>query len=98
MIVKEILDLYSMGKLSLESAFHMLAEQGCCPALLNDDYGNWAIVFDGTQQVPDKPGEPAKIWTSFLVEKESWKKTIQEAFIYSLQESQDEAIADTGEK
>jgi hypothetical protein len=46
-------------------------------ALVNDDFGHWAVVVNGMQNVPDET--PADIQTTFFVEKHEWKNTIREA-------------------
>lgn len=46
-------------------------------ALVNDDFGHWAVVENGMQNVPDET--PADIQTTFFIEKREWKDTIREA-------------------
>ena len=55
-----------------------LAEQEGA-ALLSDDFGNWTVSYDGMQNIPEKPGEPSDISTSFFVEANAWKPSIREA-------------------
>lgn len=50
-------------------------QYGC--GLINDDFGHWAVSFDGMQNVPKKT--PADIQTTFFVEKKQWKKTVRAA-------------------
>ena len=64
---------------SFEAIFEALASERLCPVLLNDDFGHWAVSFEGYQSIPEHPGEPDDINTSFFVLKEHWKKTINEA-------------------
>lgn len=59
-----------------------LVETGACPALINDDDGHWAVSDDGIQQVPDD--SPSTIYTAFIVEKDMWKDSIEEAVEYYL--------------
>jgi len=55
-------------------------------ALVSDDFGNWAVVFDGIQNVPLEPGQPADISTSFWIEKEQWRPTIRDAIDAAIEE------------
>ena len=52
---------------------HMVGN-GYCPALIYDDNGHWAMVTDGTQNVPMGP-DPQDICTSFWVEAKDWYDT-----------------------
>jgi hypothetical protein len=65
--------------------FTELADEGGCPALINDDNGHWAVTDEGLQSVPDSD-EPEDIHTTFFVEKGKWKDTIEEAVKYYLEE------------
>lgn len=65
--------------------FTDLAKEGGCPALLNDDNGHWAVSDTGFQQVVFGD-EPEDITTSFFIEKEMWKNTIEEAVEHYLKE------------
>jgi len=88
MTIREVLDRYWEGEINLEAAFTLLAEEGFCPALINDDYGLWAVELgSGYQQVPNIPGEPSTITTTFFIEKEYWQKTITDAFVYALRQA-----------
>lgn len=58
--------------------FEQRANEGACPALLNDDNGHWAVAFDGHQNVPMEDG-PVDIETAFYVEAAKWKPTVREA-------------------
>ena len=51
-------------------------------ALVNDDFGHWAIASMGMQDIPENP--PDDLWTSFCVEKHAWKLTIREAIDYAI--------------
>jgi hypothetical protein len=55
-----------------------LASLGCCPNLLNDDDGRWAVVDDGYQTI-NLNDEASDVKTSFFVEKEKWEDTIYKA-------------------
>ena len=46
-------------------------------ALVSDDFGHWAVVGSGFQNVPRKA--PADISTTFFIEKNEWRKTIRQA-------------------
>ena len=48
-------------------------------ALINDDFGNWAVSGDGEQNIPENPGECSDIYTSFFIEKNKWHKSIRGA-------------------
>lgn len=65
-----------MGKRTDTERLDWLAKQGGA-ALVNDDFGHWAVSFDGMQNVPRKT--PADIQTMFVIEKKQWKKTIRQA-------------------
>jgi hypothetical protein len=79
-----ILRKFQKEEINLEKALESLAKEGLCPAVVNDDFGNWAVSFSGYQNIPEKPGEPSDIQSSFFIEAKEWKKTIREAFIYAL--------------
>ena len=53
-------------------------------ALINDDFGHWAVSSDGFQSVPDKT--PADIETTFFVEKKQWKRNIRKAIDAAMKE------------
>ncbi len=48
-------------------------------ALLSDDFGNWTVSYDGMQNVPENPGTPSDISTSFFIEADAWKPSVREA-------------------
>lgn len=48
-------------------------------AIVSDDFGRWAVTGSGIQTVPDQPGEPSDIQTTFFVEKTVWKTSLREA-------------------
>ena len=54
------------------------ANNGACPALLNDDNGHWAVSFEGLQNCPED-SNPCDINTAFFVETGDWKDSIREA-------------------
>jgi hypothetical protein len=60
-----------------------LAEQGCCPALINDDNGHWAVSFSNIQNVPKGP-EPEDVDTTFFVDAKEWKNSIREAIDFAI--------------
>ncbi len=47
-------------------------------ALINDDYGNWAVSWDGAQRVPEGDG-PGNIQTTFFIEKGTWRANVRAA-------------------
>lgn len=78
---------YRRGKISLEEGFYLLEIIGYCPILVNDDNYHWAVIYDGCQTIPDfDKNEPIDVESSWSIEKHQWKKTIREAFIYSLED------------
>lgn len=85
-----LLDDYKNNKLPLEQLLEGFAKTGLSPGLafglVNDDFGNWALAFDGMQNVPEIPGEPSFIDTHFLIDKHKWHKTIRDAVIHCFDE------------
>lgn len=71
----------------LKQYLNSLPNRGGCPALLNDDFGHWAVVFEGYQSLPKKPGKPDDIDTRFWVRKQQWRKSPREALIYALKDN-----------
>lgn len=57
-------------KIAWEVVEH-LANDGFCPALLNDDSGRWALSFEGIQSV-SFGDEPVDVSTSFFVKSDMW--------------------------
>ena len=55
-----------------------IVNEGSCPALVNDDNGHWALVFDGTQNVVSGD-QPQDVATSFWIETHQWRNTAREA-------------------
>lgn len=51
--------------------------EGC--GLISDDFGNWAVSDSGMQNIPENPGEPSYIATTFFVEADEWHPSIREA-------------------
>lgn len=84
MAIKEILKDYESLEISLEKTLDLLAEEGWCPALLNNDNGHWALVFEGMANVGSVDNEVIAA-TSFVFH-EYWKNTVREAVIFSLNE------------
>lgn len=65
----------------LDECLEQLANDGFCPAILNDDNGHWALVFDGVQTIDTKKSD----WSgSYFVEKKYWKNSVLEAVRYSI--------------
>lgn len=56
-----------------------LQENGDGYALVSDDFGNWAVASNGFQSVPDNPGTPSDIETSFFIEANEWRPSVREA-------------------
>lgn len=81
---EEIKKKVETREINAEQAFESLAEIGCCPNLLNDDHGRWAVAFDGFQNVPNE--EIGDISTSFFIEACRWKDSIYEALVFALNE------------
>ncbi|OKO75187.1 hypothetical protein AC629_34290 [Bradyrhizobium sp. NAS80.1] len=48
---------------------------------ISDDFGRWAVSFNGAQNVPDDTSIANDICTSFFVEAKDWKPTIREAIL-----------------
>ena len=46
-------------------------------SLVSDDGGHWAVTGAGFQNVPES--FPDDLTTTFLIEKDQWKKSIKEA-------------------
>ena len=84
MTIESILVEVRDGSTTVEEALENLAKLGYCPNLLNDDFGHWAVSFEGYQSLPVNP--PDNLETSFYVEKRYWKLTILEALTYALSE------------
>ena len=55
-----------------------ITEDGACPAVVNDDNGHWAVVFNGFQNVPDGDG-PQDIQTTFFIKAGQWFDSIRDA-------------------
>ena len=53
------------------------------PGLINDDFGRWAVAFDGQQQVMKGKG-PWNMVTTYFARKPSWKKTVRAAIDYAI--------------
>lgn len=52
--------------------------------LINDDYGRWACVSEGVQNVPDTD-KPTDIYTTFFIEAHHWRGSIREAIDYTME-------------
>lgn len=90
MTLADLQKKHASNKCRADRVLETLAKMNYCPCLLNDDFGNWALVFDGYQSVPENPGEPDELDSHFLVEKESWHPTIFEAIQYAIKTLKDE--------
>lgn len=56
-----------------------LAEQAGA-ALINDDFGRWAVSMMGMQQIPDGITDaPQDLQTMFFLEASEWRQSIREA-------------------
>lgn len=55
-----------------------ITKNGACPALVNDDNGHWAVVFDGIQSVSHGQ-KPMDVSTTFFIKAKDWKNTIRQA-------------------
>ena len=54
-------------------------------ALISDDFGNWAFVSDGIQNIPfDDDGE-YDLSTTYWVEKHAFRNSIREALAYAME-------------
>lgn len=60
---------------------------GACPAIINDDFGHWAVMFDGMQPCTSGP-DGGEGWDStFIATAETkWFDTIREALDHALDE------------
>lgn len=76
-----------MGVITIEEAFTKLSQLGFSSTLIDDEFGNWAVVIDKFKESLPKPGEPGNLKTLVKVNKEDWKKTIHEAFVHALQKT-----------
>lgn len=65
-----------------------LETEGAAPGLINDDNGHWALTCDGVQTV-NTSGGPQEILTTFFVEEQCWKPTIEQAIQYFLNKNED---------
>lgn len=70
--------------MDLVKTLNELTEKGYCPALIFDDNGHWALAFDGTQPV-NFYTEPQSMHTTFYIEEDMWKDSIEEAIEHGLQ-------------
>lgn len=70
-------------QISLVEQFKHWERQGCCPALVNDDNGHWAISFNGMSPVFDSD-EPRDMDIVTFVDKAEWQNTIEEALAYAV--------------
>lgn len=70
----------------VEHTLELLAEEGGCPCLLNNDDGYWALSFDGMQNVPS--GEKKEdVAICCFIEADDWQKTIYDAVVYKLEKT-----------
>lgn len=64
------------------------AHRGCCPGIIFDDNGHWAVTDDGMQNVPFGP-EPIDIQTTFYVRKDKWLPSLRDAINAYLDEDEE---------
>lgn len=65
-----------------------LEEQFGC-ALVNDDNGHWALVFDGIQNLP--VGKRTQdIASTFYIEKKHWRQTVRKAIDRAMRDASHE--------
>ena len=62
-----------------------LEEKAQGGALVSDDNGHWALVFDGFQNVPIGK-DATDIQTTFWVERDKWENTIRKAIDKGIKE------------
>ena len=67
----------------------LLAECDGC-ALISDDFGNWAVSDTGMQSIPDEPGTPSDVSTTFFIEAHEWRPSIREALATIVEKQSDE--------
>ena len=72
--------------MDLSKELNRLADSGYCPALLFDDDGRWALVFDGFQPV-NLFSDAQAMYTTHFVDVDDWKDTIEEAFTYAIEKA-----------
>lgn len=66
-----------MTKHTINELINLLQTHGYGHALISDDFGHWAVVSDGIQEIPEDP--PADIDVTFFVTKKEWHPTIEAA-------------------
>lgn len=76
---------FSRKEITLEQLLDLLADDGYCPNLMNDDNGHWALVFDGFQNVP-LGNDPDDISSCVWIERKYWKDNIRGAVLFRLTE------------
>ncbi|MFA5025654.1 MAG: hypothetical protein WC503_04065 [Candidatus Shapirobacteria bacterium] len=74
-----------------------ITHEGYCLAILFDDNGHWAVVFNGWQNVPEQD-EPCDITTSFYVEADKWYPTLREAILAAMTEVRRDKICNMYEE
>jgi hypothetical protein len=65
-----------------------ITEDGVCPGIICDDFGHWAVSFEGVQNIPLKT--PTNIHTTFFIEENQWHVSIREAIRYAKREHEKE--------
>lgn len=81
-IYELLIDELKSKKIAVDAALMLMVKDGYSPAILHDDeHGNFAVVFDGVQTI----GNSDEIEFIHSAPKDSFKKTIREALIYSLE-------------
>lgn len=76
-------------ELEVDFILEQLSNIGCCPNLLYDDNGHWAISSEGYQNVVIGD-DPQDVNTHFFVKAENWKNSPREALYKFLHVNQDE--------
>lgn len=69
----------------IEACLELLADNGHCPNLINDDNGHWALTGTGYQDVVTGK-TPKSFMTSFFIEKKELKKTVLGAIKYYIKD------------
>lgn len=75
-----------MTDTELLDALDEMVKHGCCPALVNDDFGNWTVLFDGMQPAVAAPGHDG--WDTVFVSSkdQKWFTSPREAIQHAYKE------------
>jgi len=60
--INDFLPAYSTDISAAWKVVEKLTAEGYCPALVNDDFGHWALSFSGTQPVEEKTNGCISTW------------------------------------